>query len=108
MGQLYKFHEMEADQDLRDKAAHFKYLLEQMSTLGREMKNIIRQELEHSSGEIIKEINEAILQHQMKNEATISEQLVAMDSAAPQYTHYINNMNKQYVTLYYKEKEIQI
>ncbi|MFC0273103.1 hypothetical protein ACFFIX_16930 [Metabacillus herbersteinensis] len=106
MGLIYKLHEFEAEKDLRYKADLFKNLLEQMGALGVEMTKLVNQELELSSGELIASSNEALLKHQVKNDAIIAEQLVAMDTIAYQYAHYINDLNKQYITLRYEDQEI--
>jgi hypothetical protein len=106
MGQIYKMYEFETDLDLRYKAVEFKNLLDQMAILGVGMTMLIKDELKDSSGKLIEEINHTILENQKKNEAMISEQLSAMDTMALQYSNYINDMNKQYITISYEEKEV--
>lgn len=105
MGQLTQNHQFKPYQDLMYKAAIFKRQLEEIGRVSFEMQSEIDQELATSSGRIIEETMNSLKTNHQNEQAFINHQIMIIGTLTSRYQSHINDMNKQSITIYYKEIE---
>ncbi|MFC7373522.1 hypothetical protein ACFQPF_17915 [Fictibacillus iocasae] len=106
MGQKKIWHDFEPHQSLHHKFHIFRTRLEDIAALSQELTSNVQQELGKSKGNIVEEINSALLERQKNVQSFALHHIEAMNHMAQIYTNHINKINTQQVKIYYEEKEL--
>ncbi|MDL4840542.1 hypothetical protein [Aquibacillus rhizosphaerae] len=78
---------------------------DKLRRLNTDIVSYIKNELEHSDGDIVDSIKKEIIDHQQQSNIKIDHLEDDIDKMSRDYTDHVNDMRKQNITVYYDYEE---
>ncbi|GEM_PF-2214583 len=94
--------------DLTYKANVFVQKIDKLENLGEELVAFIKDEVSKGEGEITEAIMETAIQHEEQNKIYHDSHKIVMRNMAKYYTDFINDINRQKISIYYQVIERNI